>query len=635
MRMKCFLLLIMALTALTPTLARAQQATPKPAKYINPDAPEVKIPPYRGQNYEAIVPDTLDLAERARLSIRGLTNSSDPDDDYSVYWLVNFHNNPPMMKKETYPTMQNKFMESLPLLRIMSGSQENSHVDQFWMNQLVKSIAPAGNVAYPKGPGFPSRMMNAMILYYMRDGDPAWKKRLEAMIDHLCKTAMDKGDWAWVGAKDKMPKTTRAIDGGGTRFLQTFGHYYALTGYAPAKELGDKLANYLIKHSEYFGPNGEWLYDQMDPEKFPDRVDDNHFGTHSHALLYLTDYAVGTKNKELLEYCKKSCDWGLHRNTTIEGQCPTATRIGFFLEYLNPYYPTAEECSIADITPTALKLSQAGVADYWDQLDGWIRNHFAENQILNSDWISHLASPAWPRKPDNTWQPIGSDETDDRVAERKVGNFFSWPSANDGCPSRPVTPNEFWACPIGIMECCGGNGSRALYHVWEHIMIHKDGGLKINFLLNRASKWADLDSYIPYTGRVDLKVKKMLKDVTFRAPSWIETGDKALQCTVNGKVQAVTWAGRYVSVGKVKPRDVVRLTFPIEEKTILRKVYGGPLETVIGGMIYDSITFRGNEVVDIQPEGKNYPFYQRDHYRSETPRLRTVQRFVSDEEIMW
>ena len=31
--------------------------------------------------------------------------------------------------------------------------------------------------------------------------------------------------------------------------------------------------------------------------------------------------------------------------------------------------------------------------------------------------------------------------------------------------------------------------------------------LSVNLLLNRASPWVDVDSHIPYEGRVDLKVK--------------------------------------------------------------------------------------------------------------------------------
>jgi hypothetical protein len=34
------------------------------------------------------------------------------------------------------------------------------------------------------------------------------------------------------------------------------------------------------------------------------------------------------------------------------------------------------------------------------------------------------------------------------------------------------------------------------------------GRLNVNLLFNRASKWADVDRYIPYSGRVELRIKE-------------------------------------------------------------------------------------------------------------------------------
>jgi hypothetical protein len=49
-----------------------------PIGYINPTIPDFAMPPYEGQRYEAVVPDTLDLAERARLAVNALTEMTDP-----------------------------------------------------------------------------------------------------------------------------------------------------------------------------------------------------------------------------------------------------------------------------------------------------------------------------------------------------------------------------------------------------------------------------------------------------------------------------------------------------------------------------------------------------------------------------
>jgi hypothetical protein len=55
--------------------------------------------------------------------------------------------------------------------------------------------------------------------------------------------------------------------------------------------------------------------------------------------------------------------------------------------------------------------------------------------------------------------------------------------------------------------CCTANCSDALYYVWESITRRRDGVATVNLLLNRASTWLDIDSYLPYEGKVVLRNK--------------------------------------------------------------------------------------------------------------------------------
>ena len=47
------------------------------------------------------------------------------------------------------------------------------------------------------------------------------------------------------------------------------------------------------------------------------------------------------------------------------------------------------------------------------------------------------------------------------------------------------------------------------------------------------------------------------------------------------------------------------------------------------------MVIKGNDVVAISPPGKDCPLYQRDHYRVNTTRWRTVQRYISRENLFW
>ena len=103
-----------------------------PIQYIREHIPSFDIPPYQGQRYEALVPDTLDIQERATLAVNGLTGPTDPEKDYMLYFNVDFRTDPPSMRHRGSDICQTKFEESLPLMRLLSGSGLNDHSSITW-----------------------------------------------------------------------------------------------------------------------------------------------------------------------------------------------------------------------------------------------------------------------------------------------------------------------------------------------------------------------------------------------------------------------------------------------------------------------------------------------------------------------
>ena len=100
-----------------------------------------QIPALEGQRYERLVPDTLDIQERASLAIRRPT---DPECDYDIYAQVDFFRNPPVMWHGVGDSCESKFMEAVLLLRIASGSDLNFQVEQGWMRAVLDSVGPDG-----------------------------------------------------------------------------------------------------------------------------------------------------------------------------------------------------------------------------------------------------------------------------------------------------------------------------------------------------------------------------------------------------------------------------------------------------------------------------------------------------------
>lgn len=636
--------------------------------YIRDHVPSFEVPPYRGQLYSDRIPDTLDIAERAKLGVHALTSITDPTMDYEIYWSCNFFRNPVRMQHNFNDWVQNQegLMEALPLLRNASGDNSNSEVDPAWMTSTLRSIGPDGLFYVPlegrpwgrlqadgidpvwKADGTTTtfndlsvtqaanastcqRMIATMTLYYLRDRNPMWKATIEKMIQRLAEISIDRGDYRYfapgsfapgakVDPKAKMPLGSTWGVSWNTRLVQGLMQYYRVSGNEPARELAEKLVVYTRAKGEIFYPDGRWY---MDPEirgefqsaavpnsirrKYP--VDGVNYGGHGHghgiAVLALIDYADAVGDKDTMQFAKNAFLWA--RNPGAEYGVSTTT--GWFPEFYVPLYPSCEGCIVGDMVSMAVKLSSLGAGDYWDDVDRWVRNQFFEQQLTDVDWVYRLAA----REPA---KPVGPYESADHPVERNIGAFGGGASASD------------WALGVassGIGHCCTGTCERAIYYVWENMVERSGEDVKVNLLMNRASRWVDVYSYVPFTGQVDIKVKTDSHNLRLRAPEWVKTGDPALKCSLNGKSRRANWEGRYINVGSVKAGEKVEMKFPISERTVKEK---------IGNQDY-TMLIKGNTVLSIDPEGKNGPLYQnRKKYQAEVAWKQT-DRFVPEQDIRW
>jgi len=127
---------------------------PKPLRnteidYINKDIPKVELPDYEGETYQAKVPDTLDLQERASMAINGLTGPVDPTMDYEIYWLVYMKGNRPVMSRDLNHQVQLIMQRSVPLCRLINGSRQSLAVEQRWLEVVMQSQGDDGLMYYP------------------------------------------------------------------------------------------------------------------------------------------------------------------------------------------------------------------------------------------------------------------------------------------------------------------------------------------------------------------------------------------------------------------------------------------------------------------------------------------------------
>ena len=586
------------------------------------------------ERYETYVPDTLDLANRASLAINALTGALDPERDYEIYFVVRFSANPPYMYHDTtgLPTNNPKFAESLPMMRVMSGSKKNLDIENGMIKSMVSLIAEDGLYYAPAKEERPwhegvghvyrtpdgqvvrlgedfanvygnSRMMLAMIAWYQKDQDAVWKSRISKMADRMIDITQKKDDYAYypdagIGEAFSYPKSgwtntdepqTERMGAEGSMFMYHCGpiramsRWYAMSGDERALEFAGKLVNFVLK-PKFWGVPGPEPNQVVGAER-------GHFIGHHHGhvamLRGLLDYAIVTNNSRIKEFVRDSYEHA--RGFGI-------LRIGLF----------GEACSTADMVATAIRLSDAGVGDYWEDVDQYVRNQLVEYQLVRTDLLEKV-SEASPQRDVNPPQ-----ETSDRVIERNIGAFA-------GDYNNPTKLTNTW-----IMCCCTGNATQALYYAWEGIVRLNSGAAQVNLLLNRASPWVDVLSYLPYEGKVVLKNKKAEK-LCVRIPRWVDK--KAVQCHKNEEPSSLFWVGNYAVFENLSEEDEVTIEFPMEKETVKYNY---------GGKEY-ACHFKGNTLVDISPrdEGNGYPIYLREHYKKEKAEMKKVTRYVSPVIIDW
>jgi hypothetical protein len=626
-------------TAATADTGTSEWKPGDPVGYINPTKiPSFDLPPFRGERYEATVPDTLDISERARLAVNVLTEATDPLADYESYdGFAPLTNPPSMAMNQWYFPYEEGHGEALTQNRLICGSDQNLNVEQRWMEVTLKQQGPDGllyvplkgrpwalkgfqirDIETPRGdqilePYVCASMLRTISIYARRDPNGPWSQVLRRLVDGMASLEVVNGDSAYYwpsnmyATKDRPahpPIPTRPFEIEASQVPLGLMYAYRVLDYEPALVLAKKNINYL--RTNFYAEDGRFL-------AAPGLKLQAHGGAHLRGLLAMEQYAEATGDKEMMGFVVRSFEHARFLGSNYIrakahsydlAETPGAALVGFFPEWTDsPVWQTSETDQVAVMLTLAMRLSEAGIGDYWDDADRRIRNQFAENQLVETDWMYEAGKNGPPAKKAN-------NVTTDRVPERIKGGFAGSPSVNDWAGRKNA----------GMGACCTAYGCNGLSWIWERTLRHQDGQLKVNLLLNRASEWADVDSYIPYQGRVDVKVKKPV-DLSIRIPEWV-TPDQA-KCQVNKQDRQLGWNGRYAKVGGVKPGDVATLTFPISERT--DKVWIEKREY--------TLVRKGNEVVSIDPPGVIHPFYQRQHYRQNEPRMKRVTRFVSNEKV--
>jgi Beta-L-arabinofuranosidase, GH127 len=498
------------------------------------------------------VPATLDLVERGNLALNGLIGTLDWGNVPEFYFRTELA--PPTFIHDaiSFAACGPKYWEALVMMRAMTGSQLHEDMEARYKQYMLSCIEEDGLFYCKIGPQRPwdtsspedyaniygqGRMIRALLAQHDYDGNPEWLKRARKIENRLAEIAISEDNYVYYpttpgyGDIFSYPKSGWKVTAVPTD--ASFGIPMYLGGtilplVRLAERLEDEEALELATRLTRFVllPESGWM-----PDGYPRGVTPSdhgeyrgHFHGHVMALRGILACGVATNDTGMKEFARDGYEFS--RNLGISS-------LGWFEEVAGKH--SHETCCLADMVSLALRLCEAGLGDYWDDVDGYARNHLTEGQFTDL----------------NKMKQINSDLTADqeKLLERSIGTYCGW--------GTPV------ALSTVLQNCCMANGAQSLYSIWDSIVRFEDTTAKVNLLLNRRSPWLDVESYLPYQGRVVLR-NKQARHIFIRIPGWVDRQE--IKCLLDGQPTELRFLGNYLVLDPVRSPATVVLTFPIHEE---------------------------------------------------------------------
>ena len=583
-----------------------------------------QIPYLSGETYEATVPNTLDLAERAKLAFDAVVDSADPNFEYMSWWASVYSKKPPRRNHADFVTSAApKVVRALPMLRIMTGIDAGPEIDRRVLDTLVSYLGDDGilyhkfyHPKYPKTRRYGTHtyplsdedfaplqgnfhFVWTMLLCNQLDPSPLWESRIAKLIEGWKKVLFYVDDYVYIpdnmiGEAFSYPRSgwrpgltrepPREIYGEEGSVFDTFrtpirglSLWSEFSGDKEALELARKFVNFVLK--------GKFWIDAKHGKFAPE----SHLHAHLSTLWALLEYARVAEDDRLMNFVREGYEYARAQG----------------IPKLGCLHHITEVCASHDMIALAIRLCEVGVADYWEDVDQYLRNQFIEHQYARPDLLQQMGNHA-------VESPVNVPyEISDQPIEKYVGYFASTVS--------PTLVDNWTAL------CCMLNGSMALYFVWKSMLQCENDIAQVNLLLNRASPMLDIDSYLPYQGKVVLK-NKNAKRILVRIPRWVRR--QTIKSTRNGSPIDGFWLNNYLVFDRVADNDIITIEFPMVETE--EKYQSGDIEY--------TCRFKGNTLVDISPRDERpgfYPMYNRDEYQNNEATMKTVTRYVSPILIDW
>lgn len=528
------------------------------------------------------------LQNAASLAMSSLLARIDLNREARPYFWIDIRQTPPQATHSYWDGVDiaGRFVDGLLLARQMTGRNDGAEAEAqlrqyLWAQQdpqdglfynwedealsggeMSKYIPNAGVLTRPRHVDlFCQRGPLIALCTLLATGDetalPRWHRLVQGLWGITERTALDElrfPTYRW--APTLKPEWTT----GASVPEKWLGYRYALlTGLARGVELvGDNATRELALGL------ARWYMRHGDVPAHGRYAANTHSGGILPTAVGIARLGVHTGDAEMIAWAQRVYAW-TSANTPDFG----FLRDGLGLEGF--FAGTCETCGLADLVHLALVLTQAGVADYWDDLERFGRNQLLENQYRDAATLRQL----YP----------GIDES---VLAMMHGGFEC-----------AAFPNRLLAYS-GIEACCIGGGLRALYHIWRGAISETSDTTHIHLGFSRATAHVEVIGHEPWRGCINVRLYTSRR-LAIRVPG--HAALEAVTVTIDGQRVEPTWSGHYAQLERLATGQVVTLTYPLQERQA---------SYAIAGKQYTG-WWRGATLLEMQPPGEGYPIYQRRH----------------------
>ncbi len=533
-------------------------------------------------------PDSLDLEERARLELNHLSRNLDANRGHLPYFWTHLTKNPPEARHEAYDfgDLTARYVDAMILSRHMTGSSIGEE-QEIHLKRLLLSLFDLDGLNYRKLTPFSrpdavmfdqSSVLISLVTWLQEGSNPDIKNYLDQLINKLWKIADKTTDFCRFPINTYTKTAGFSAGSGGMvdqdapyftagRFIFPLARYLEIGASGKSEALARGITKWITQESKVFNLDCSFT---------------DHMHSHTSTIIGVLKLGIVLNDDSLIAWGKSAFDW-------VQNSSGSST-FGWYIEDVWQNWKVGadcETCSVVDMLEMAVILSENGYPEYWDTAEKIARNHLVESQLTDIGWVE------WTKKKQD--DSVSSFEN---IAIRVLGGFAGWSGPNDFVANNLVRRGN-------LMNCCSGAGPRGLYIAWEHAVSYvKATGVIINLAINRSTSFAEVRVSEPFEGKIKI-LMKINSDLRVRIPGWVKR--EKIVVRLNNQLINFEKKGDYILLRGLKHGEELVVTYLISE---VRK------NETVGGRNYE-VTWRGNTVIGIDPEGINYPLYQRAFMRSD------------------